>query len=87
MYFNRIDYEKLTFYKQIDLAPTLSAVMGLEIPTESVGALIPEMLAHYPYQGQLYYYFRNSQHLLHLLLDKISYNKIREQSESARFIT
>lgn len=34
-----------TFYKQIDFATTFSLVNGLPVPTDSIGSIIPEMLA------------------------------------------
>ncbi|EDX06027.1 GPI ethanolamine phosphate transferase 2 [Drosophila simulans] len=51
-------------YNQIDLAPTLSVLLSVEIPTLSIGCLIPEMLQSLSLEHQLYAYFYNAHHLL-----------------------
>ncbi|ALC41157.1 CG2144 [Drosophila busckii] len=51
-------------YNQIDLAPTLAVLLSVEIPTMSIGCLIPEMLQSLTLEQQLYAYFYNAHHLL-----------------------
>lgn len=62
--------EKLIFrvstkrYNQIDLTPTLALLLSVEIPTLSIGCLIPEMLESLSLEHQMYAYFYNAHHLL-----------------------
>ncbi|XP_067632875.1 GPI ethanolamine phosphate transferase 2 isoform X2 [Eurosta solidaginis] len=51
-------------YNQIDLAPTLAILWSIEIPSMSIGCLIPELLREYSLEDQLYAYYYNSLHLI-----------------------
>lgn len=51
-------------YNQIDLTPTLALLLSVEIPTLSIGCLIPEMLDSLSLEHQMYAYFYNAHHLL-----------------------
>lgn len=42
---DREDYEYYRSVSQVDLVPTLSLLMGLPIPKNSVGQLIPELFS------------------------------------------
>jgi hypothetical protein len=44
---------------QIDIAPTLSMLLGLPIPTTSTGKMIPELLHSIPVSQQLYALYYN----------------------------
>lgn len=55
-------------YRQIDIAPTVSVLLGLPIPSSSIGALIPEMLTGLTADEQLYMLHYNAKRLLgHIL--------------------
>ncbi|XP_016990044.1 GPI ethanolamine phosphate transferase 2 [Drosophila rhopaloa] len=63
-------------YNQIDLAPTLSVLMSVEIPTLSIGCLIPEMLQSLSLEHQLYAYFYNAHHLLNKARVKFGHDRV-----------
>lgn len=52
-------------YEQIDIAPTLSVLLGTPIPASSIGSLIPELLAQLPVDEQLYALHYNARRLVH----------------------
>lgn len=51
-------------YQQIDIAPTVSVLLGLPIPSSSIGSLIPEMLTGLTLDEQLYVLHYNSKRLM-----------------------
>lgn len=55
-------------YKQIDIAPTIAALLALPIPASSIGALIPEMLADLSMEHQLYAFHYNAKRLMDKLI-------------------
>ncbi|XP_017049652.1 GPI ethanolamine phosphate transferase 2 isoform X2 [Drosophila ficusphila] len=63
-------------YNQIDLAPTLSVLLSVEIPTLSIGCLIPEMLTSLSLEYQMYAYFYNAHHLLNKARVKFGHEKV-----------
>lgn len=54
-------------HRQIDIAPTLSVLLGQPIPAPSLGVLIPVMLDHLSPEAQLYAYYYNGKHLFNKL--------------------
>lgn len=64
-------------YNQIDLTPTLSVLMSVEIPTPSIGCLIPEMLQSMSLEQQMYAYFYNAHHLLNKARVKFGHDQVR----------
>ncbi|KAH8319714.1 hypothetical protein KR074_004393 [Drosophila pseudoananassae] len=64
-------------YNQIDLTPTLSVLMSVEIPTPSIGCLIPEMLESMSLEHQMYAYFYNAHHLLNKARVKFGHDRVR----------
>ncbi|XP_017025239.1 GPI ethanolamine phosphate transferase 2 [Drosophila kikkawai] len=64
-------------YNQIDLAPTLSVLLSVEIPTLSIGSLIPEMLQSLSLEHQLYAYFYNAHHLLNKARVKFGHDRVQ----------
>ncbi|KAH8373021.1 hypothetical protein KR009_010522 [Drosophila setifemur] len=64
-------------YNQIDLAPTLSILLSVEIPTPSIGCLIPEMLQSLSLEHQMYAYFYNAYHLLNKARVKFGHDRVR----------
>lgn len=59
------------FHRQIDIAPTLSILLGQPIPASSIGALIPEMMSGLTPERQLFAYHYNGNRLLSKLLSGI----------------
>lgn len=68
-------------YNQIDLAPTLSVLLSVEIPTLSIGCLIPEMLQSLSLEHQLYAYFYNAHHLLNKARVKFGHDRVQWSGE------
>lgn len=66
-------------YNQIDLTPTLSVLMSVEIPTPSIGCLIPEMLQSMSLEHQMYAYFYNAHHLLNKARVKFGHDQVRRR--------
>ncbi|KAM8713010.1 hypothetical protein ACLKA7_013342 [Drosophila subpalustris] len=64
-------------YNQIDLTPTLALLLSVEIPTMSIGCLIPEMLQTLPLEHQMYAYFYNAHHLLNKARVKFGHESVR----------
>lgn len=62
----RQDDEK---FKQIDISPTLSVLLGLPIPASSIGIIIPNFLANLTMEQKLFAYFYNGKRLLNKLID------------------
>lgn len=52
---------------QIDLVPTLASLLGLPIPQNSLGALIPDVLLGFDARQVLSLAFRNAQQLAKVL--------------------
>lgn len=50
-------------YPQTDIATTLSVLLGLPIPAESIGSIIPELLINYDEEEQLYLLHYSSKRL------------------------
>lgn len=65
-------YRKI--YQQIDIAPTLSVLLGLPIPSSSIGTLIPELLEGLSHDEQLVALYYNT----HRLYRKLERYKTRE---------
>uniref|UniRef100_A0A1A9X3S4 GPI ethanolamine phosphate transferase 2 n=1 Tax=Glossina brevipalpis TaxID=37001 RepID=A0A1A9X3S4_9MUSC len=65
---------------QIDLAPTLSVVLDVDIPETSLSCLIPEFFEFYTQEEQLYYLLYNSQHLMNKILKKFPINYVQQQA-------
>nr|XP_017014911.2 GPI ethanolamine phosphate transferase 2 [Drosophila takahashii] len=63
-------------YNQIDMAPTLSVLLSVEIPTQSIGCLIPEMLQSLSLEHQMYAYFYNAHHLLNKARVKFGHDRV-----------
>lgn len=75
-----VAYISLTFsdiYQQIDIAPTLSVLLGLPIPDSSIGSLITDMLSDLSYEDQLYALNYNSGRLLNMIAQKVSDKELR----------
>lgn len=49
---------------QTDIAPTLAALMGLPIPTDNVGRVLPELLVSYSEHRHLYVRHYNALNLI-----------------------
>ncbi|XP_023165186.1 GPI ethanolamine phosphate transferase 2 [Drosophila hydei] len=64
-------------YNQIDLTPTLAVLLSVEIPTMSIGCLIPEMLQSLTLEEQMYAYFYNAHHLLNRARVKFGHDRVR----------
>lgn len=64
-------------YNQIDLTPTLALLLSVEIPTMSIGCLIPEMLQALSLEHQMYAYFYNAHHLLNKARVKFGHEIVR----------
>ncbi|XP_062128332.1 uncharacterized protein LOC133840490 [Drosophila sulfurigaster albostrigata] len=64
-------------YNQIDLTPTLALLLSVEIPTMSIGCLIPEMLQTLTLEQQMYAYFYNAHHLLNKARVKFGHESVR----------
>lgn len=58
-------------YEQIDIAPTLSVVMGLPIPASSIGSLIPELMTELSEDEQLYALHYNGQRLVKAMHEQV----------------
>ncbi|XP_068147510.1 GPI ethanolamine phosphate transferase 2 [Drosophila tropicalis] len=67
---------KLRPYNQIDLTPTLSILLSVEIPTMSIGCLIPEMLQSLSKEQQLYAYFYNAHHLMNRARVRLGHDQV-----------
>lgn len=57
---------------QVDLAPTLSVLLGLPVPAGSIGTLVPELLATLAPEHHLAALHRNTAHLAALLGSSLS---------------
>ncbi|XP_030558101.1 GPI ethanolamine phosphate transferase 2 [Drosophila novamexicana] len=64
-------------YNQIDLTPTLALLLSIEIPTMSIGCIIPEMLQTLTLEQQMYAYFYNAHHLLNKARVKFGHENVR----------
>ncbi|EDW02589.1 GPI ethanolamine phosphate transferase 2 [Drosophila grimshawi] len=64
-------------YNQIDLTPTLALLLSIEIPTMSIGCLIPEMLQTLSLEHQMYAFFYNAHHLLNKARVKFGHDNVR----------
>ncbi|XP_034651982.1 GPI ethanolamine phosphate transferase 2 [Drosophila subobscura] len=64
-------------YNQIDLAPTLAVLLSVEIPSQSIGCLIPEMLQSLSLEHEMYAYFYNAHHLLNKARVKFGHETVR----------
>lgn len=53
-----------TVYNQIDLATTVSVLMGLPIPHSAIGTVIPELIASLPAEQQIFALYYNGERLL-----------------------
>lgn len=51
-------------YNQIDLAPTISVLLGVPIPAGSIGIVMPEMVEILSTDKQLYAFYYNNVRLL-----------------------
>lgn len=51
-------------FKQIDMTATISVLLGVPIPSSSIGTLIPNFLQSLSMEQKLYAYFYNGQRLL-----------------------
>lgn len=65
-----------TVYNQIDLATTVSVLMGLPIPYSSIGTIIPELISGITPEQQLFAFYYNGERLL---------SKVREQFRFSDF--
>ncbi|KAH8415928.1 hypothetical protein KR222_003907 [Zaprionus bogoriensis] len=65
-------------YNQIDLTPTLAMLLSIEIPTMSIGCLIPELLESLSLEHQMYAYFYNAHHLLNKARVKFGHERVRQ---------
>ncbi|KAG4074593.1 hypothetical protein HA402_004464 [Bradysia odoriphaga] len=63
-------------YEQIDIAPTVSVLLGLPIPDSSIGSLITDMLVDLSYEDQLYALNYNSERLLKMITEKITESEL-----------
>lgn len=61
-------------HQQIDIAPTLSVLLGLPIPSSSIGTLIPELLEGLSHEEQLVALYYNTNRLY----KKLERHKTRE---------
>lgn len=61
-------------YNQIDLATTVSILMGLPIPYDSIGAIIPELLSDLSPEQQLYAFHYNGERLLAKIRQHFRFN-------------
>lgn len=68
-------------YNQIDLTPTLAVLLSVEIPTMSIGCLIPEMLQSLTLEDQMYAYFYNAHHLLNKARVKFGHESVRRSGK------
>lgn len=59
-----------TIYNQIDLATTISVLLGLPIPSSSIGTVIPELLGDLTPQQQLFAFHYNGERLLAKVRDQ-----------------
>lgn len=75
----------LDSHRQIDIAPTLSALLGQPIPASSIGVLIPEMLDELSPENQLYAYHYNGLHLLKRLLKENDIHQIKSEEIYKQF--
>lgn len=56
-------------FKQIDMTATISILLGVPIPSSSIGTLIPNFLQNLSMEQKLYAYFYNGQRLLNKLIE------------------
>lgn len=56
-------------FKQIDMTATISVLLGVPIPSSSIGTLIPNFLQSLSMEQKLYAYFYNGQRLLNKLVE------------------
>lgn len=71
-------------YNQIDLTPTLALLLSVEIPTLSIGCLIPEMLESLSLEHQMYAYFYNAHHLLNKARVKFGHEHVHGSGKLQR---
>lgn len=68
-------------YQQIDIAPTVSVLLGLPIPESSIGSLIIDMLSELSYEDQLYALNYNSGRLLKMISEKVSITELQDKGK------
>lgn len=71
-------------YEQIDIAPTLSVLMGLPIPTSSIGSLIPELMSELSEDEQLYALHYNGRRLVKAMHEQMDETLLSNQGNKLK---
>lgn len=69
-------------FKQIDIAPTLSVLMGLPIPASSIGIIVPHLIMNFTMEQKLYAYYYNGKRLLNKLIDLNGIEQVKDKGKS-----
>lgn len=68
-------------FKQIDIAPTLSVLLGLPIPASSIGTLIPGILQKLPNRLQLYALHYNTKRLIEKIIQVQGFDVVQHKGK------
>lgn len=66
-------------YKQIDIAATLSILLGQPIPANSIGSLMPNFLTQLTAEQRLYAYLYNCRRLVQKVIDSDGFHLVEAQ--------
>lgn len=72
-------------YPQTDIATTLSVLLGLPIPAESIGSIIPELLINYDEEEQLYLLYYSSKRLFDKMFSLFDESDLLKKESSIQY--
>lgn len=77
-------------FKQIDMTATISVLLGVPIPSSSIGTLIPNFLQSLSMEQKLYAYFYNGQRLLNKFVEFLGNESMSDKGKvniNTRFLS
>lgn len=80
-------HKSTIYYNQVDIAPTLSILLDVPLPSNSIGEIIPELIEGLNPQEKLYALYYNSKFLLEKAIVKFGHTNVKVEDYFVWFNT